>query len=132
MLFWEYDWKIPLSPFKEVEDGRADLAIVIDDNLSKGLKSHSLFRDTLYFLFSWDDPWARKQEINDWDLKEEHFLLYRRDSVTFRHVQDLFHRNGNGLRSYVEIPSFEIIKQAGPVGAGSSPHGSLGCSQRTS
>jgi LysR family transcriptional regulator, low CO2-responsive transcriptional regulator len=103
---------------QEVEDGRADLAIVIDDNLSKGLKTHSLFRDTLCFLFSPNHPWAGKQEINDGDLKEEHFLLYRRDSVTFRRVQDLFYRSGMSFRSYVEIPSFDIIKQVAQLGLG--------------
>ena len=107
-----------VSALQEVEDGRADLAIVIDDNLPKGLKTYSLFRDTLCFHFAPEHPWAAKREISDRDLKEEHFLLYRRDSVTFRKVQELFSKSGMSLRSYVEIPSFDIIKQVAQRGLG--------------
>jgi DNA-binding transcriptional LysR family regulator len=52
------------------------------------------------------------------DLKSEHFLLYQRNSITFRIAEDFFLRNGVGLTSYVEIPSFEIMKQLAKLGLG--------------
>ena len=102
----------------EVEEGRADLAIVIEDNLPPGLKAHPLFRDRLHLLFSPLHPWAEKTRLTAADLKKEHFLLYKRDSVTFRRAEDFFLRSGIGLTSYVEIPSFEIMKQLARLGLG--------------
>ncbi len=103
---------------QDIEHGRADLAIVIDDHLSKGLKTHSLFRDELQFIFSPIHPWAVRRQVSALDLKIEHFLLYRRDSVTFRRVEDLFYRSGMSLSSYVELPSFDLIKQLAQLGLG--------------
>ncbi len=101
---------------QDIEEGRADLAIVIDDNLSKGLKAQPLFRDELQFIFSPAHPWGSRRQISALDLQNQHFLLYRRDSVTFRRVEDLFHRSGMSLNSYVELPSFDIIKQVAQLG----------------
>jgi len=96
---------------EDIKNGRADLAIVIDDPFTKGLKVESLLRDELQFIFSPKHPWAVREKISALDLKNEHLLLYRRDSVTFRRVEDLFHRSGLSLNSYVELPSFDLIKQ---------------------
>jgi DNA-binding transcriptional LysR family regulator len=103
---------------REVEEGRADLALVVEDKLSRDLKAHPLFRDRLYLVFSPLHPWAEKNAITATDLRKEHFLLYQRDSITFRIAEDFFLRNGVGLTSYVEIPSFEIMKQLAKLGLG--------------
>jgi DNA-binding transcriptional LysR family regulator len=103
---------------QDIENGRADLAIVIDEHLSKGLKARSLFRDELQFIFSPTHPWAVRRQILALNLNKEHFLLYRKDSVTFRRVEDLFYRSGVSLSSYVELPSFELIKQLAQLGLG--------------
>jgi DNA-binding transcriptional LysR family regulator len=103
---------------QDVEEGRADLAIVIGDNLPDGLKTHTLFKDELQFLFSPLHPWAEKKQISANDLKNEHFLLYRRNSITFRRVEDMFLQSGTRLHSYVEIPSFDIMKQLAQLGLG--------------
>jgi DNA-binding transcriptional LysR family regulator len=103
---------------QDVEEGRSDLAIIIGDNLPMGLKEHTLFHDELQFLFSPLHPWAEKKKITATDLKDEHFLLYRRNSITFRQVEDLFLKSGTRLNSYVEIPSFDIMKQLAQLGLG--------------
>ncbi len=102
----------------EVEEGRADLAIVIEDSPPKGLKSHALFSDRLHLLVSPLHPWAEKQRLTAADLPQEHFLLYQRNSVTFRRAEDFFLKSGVRLTSYVEIPSFEIMKQLARLGLG--------------
>jgi len=103
---------------REVEEGRADLALVIDEKLPAGLKSHSLFRDRLQLFFSPLHPWSERSLITSADLKKEHFLLYQRNSVTFQRAEDFLLRSGVGLTSYVEIPSFEIMKQLARLGLG--------------
>jgi DNA-binding transcriptional LysR family regulator len=103
---------------REVEEGRADLAVVVEDRLPKGLTTHPLFRDRLQLVFSPLHPWTQKNAITGADLRKEHFLLYQRNSVTFRRAEDFFLRHGVGLSSYVEIPSFEIMKQLASLGIG--------------
>jgi LysR family transcriptional regulator, low CO2-responsive transcriptional regulator len=103
---------------RKVEEGRADLALVVEDKLPSGLKAHSLFRDRLSLIFSPLHPWAEKATLNAADLKKEQFLLYHRNSITFRRAEDFFLRSGIGLSSYVEIPSFEIMKQLAKLGLG--------------
>jgi LysR family transcriptional regulator, low CO2-responsive transcriptional regulator len=103
---------------REVEEGHADLALVVEDKLPGGLKTHPLFSDRLHLIFSALHPWAEKDGITPADLKKEHFLLYQRKSVTFRKAEDFFLKSGIGLTSYVEIPSFEIMKQLAKLGLG--------------
>lgn len=101
-----------------VMEGRCDLAIAIQDGPQKSLRAHPLFQDRLLFVFSPLHPWARSQRITSQDMSREHFLLYQRQSVTFRHAEDFFLKAGVQLSSYVEIPSFEIMKQLARLGLG--------------
>jgi DNA-binding transcriptional LysR family regulator len=101
-----------------VEEGLVDLAIVIDGTLPPGLKTRPLFRDQLELVFSARHPWGDKSHLTAGDLKDEHFLLYQRNSVTFQRTEDFFLGSGVRLNSYVEIPSFEIMKQLAQLGLG--------------
>jgi DNA-binding transcriptional LysR family regulator len=103
---------------EEVEEGRSDLAIVITNHLPKGLKAHPLMSDRLRLFFPPIHPWAKKQRITAAELGHEHMLLYQRNSVTFRQTEDFLLRSGLQLGSYVEIPSFEIMKQLARLGLG--------------
>ena len=101
-----------------IEEGRCDLALVVEDQIPKSLKAHVLFQDQLQFVCSPIHPWAEKSHPTAADISKEHFLLYRRQSVTFRRAEDFFLRIGARLHSYVEIPSFEIMKQMAQLGLG--------------
>jgi DNA-binding transcriptional LysR family regulator len=103
---------------EEIEEGRADLAIVVSDRLPKGLKAHPLMKDRLRLFFSPIHPWAKKSRLAAVDLGREHMLLYQRNSVTFRQTEDFLLKSGLQLSSYVEIPSFEIMKQLARLGLG--------------
>jgi len=103
---------------EEVEKGNADLAIAIDGNLPDGLKTHALFKDDLRLFFSPLHPWADKPKLTTADLKGQHYLLYTRNSETFRRAEEFFLHSGVRLTSYVEIPSFEIMKQLARLGLG--------------
>ncbi len=65
-------------------------------------------------------PWAAKDRVSPADLGREHLLLYQRKSTTFRQTEDFLLRSGVQLGSYVEIPSFEIMKQLTQLGLGVS------------
>jgi len=103
---------------KSLEEGECDLAVTIADGLPKTLKAHTLFEDQIALLFSPQHAWAEKQRVAVSEMSREHFLLYQRNSVTFRRTEDFFLRSGVRLSSYVEIPSFEIMKQLAQLGLG--------------
>ncbi len=103
---------------QEVEEGRCDLAVAILDSESKSLKAHPLFQDRLHFILSPIHPWGKKERIPAAEMSQEHFLLYQRHSVTFAMAEDFFLKAGVRLGSYVEIPSFEIMKQLARLGLG--------------
>jgi DNA-binding transcriptional LysR family regulator len=106
------------AAIKEVEEGRADLAVVVGSNLPLGIKAHPLFKDQLQLLFSPVHPWNEKTKLTVRDLRDQHFLLYQRTSATFRQIEEFFLQSGVRLNSYVEIPSFEIMKQLARFGLG--------------
>jgi DNA-binding transcriptional LysR family regulator len=103
-----------------VEAGTSDLAIVIANHLPKGLKVHPLMSDRLQLFFPPQHPWAQKSRVTAKEIGLEHLLLYQRNSVTFRQTEDFLLRSGLQLHSYVEIPSFEIMKQLTRLGLGVS------------
>jgi DNA-binding transcriptional LysR family regulator len=105
---------------KAVESGASDLAIVITNQLPKGLKAHRLMSDRLQLFFPPVHPWAGKARVTAADIGREHMLLYQRNSVTFQQTEDFLLRSGIQLNSYVEIPSFEIMKQLTRLGLGVS------------
>ena len=107
----------PLA-LKAVEEGNTDLAIAVEDRLPKSLKAHELFQDRLQFVVSPRHSWAEKQRITARDISAEHFLLYGRNTITFRQIEDFLLKMGVKLSSHVEIPSFEIMKQLAQLGLG--------------
>jgi DNA-binding transcriptional LysR family regulator len=102
----------------EIEEGRGDVAIVIEDASFRALTAHALFEDELHFVFSPMHEWAGRQRLTAGKLSNEHFLLYRKSSVTFQRIEDFFLRQGVQLSSYVEVPDFEIMKQLARLGLG--------------
>jgi len=103
-----------------IEEGNSDLAIAVTNDLPKGLKAHRLMQDRLRVFFPPAHAWAQKPRITAADLGKQHMLLYQRNSVTFRQTEDFLLRSGLRLSSYVEIPSFEIMKQLTRLGLGVS------------
>ncbi|HEY5792413.1 MAG TPA: LysR family transcriptional regulator, partial [Chthoniobacterales bacterium] len=65
------------AAIREVEEGKADLAVVVDSNLPAGIKPHPLFKDQLQLLISPLHPWNKKDKLTVRDLRDEHFLLYQ-------------------------------------------------------
>lgn len=107
-----------IAAIKAVEEGDCDLALALDDQTPPSLKAHPLFEDQLHFIFSPMHPWASRQRFSAAEISREHFLLYQRNSITFRRTEDFFLRSGVRLSSHVEIHSFEIMKQLARLGLG--------------
>ncbi|MBV8223953.1 MAG: LysR family transcriptional regulator [Verrucomicrobia bacterium] len=103
---------------KAVEEASSDLAVIVEHSLPKSLKGHELFQDRLQFVVSPRHPWAEKRRISARDISAGHFLLYARNTVTFRQIEDFLLKMGVTLSSHVEISSFIIMKQLAQLGLG--------------
>ena len=106
------------AALKAVEEGISDLAVIVEDRLPKSLTAHELFQDRLQFVVSPRHPWADKRRISPRDISAGHFLLYARNTVTFRQIEDFLLKMGVTLSSHVEISSFIIMKQLAQLGLG--------------
>ena len=106
------------AALKAVEEGISDLAVIVEDRLPKSLTAHELFQDRLQFVVSPRHPWADKRRISPRNLSAGHFLLYARNTVTFRQIEDFLLKMGVTLSSHVEISSFIIMKQLAQLGLG--------------
>jgi len=106
------------AALKAVEEGSSDLAVIVQDGLPKSLKAYELFQDRLQFVVSPRHPWAEKRRIGAQDISAGHFLLYGRNTVTFRLIEDFLLKMGVTLSSHVEIPNFVIMKQLAQLGLG--------------
>ena len=73
------------------------MAILVEDRLAKSLKAHELFQDRLQFIVSPRHSWAAKQRITGRDISAEHFLLYGRNTVTFRQIEDFLFESGGQI-----------------------------------
>ena len=63
-------------------------------------------------------PWVKTQRI-DWDnAGVENFILYNKESYTFRIITDYFDKRGIRLSSFMEISSPEASKELIKVGTG--------------
>lgn len=103
---------------KSVEDGESDIALAISNGLPRSLKAHALFEDELVLVYSPQHPWADRKRLASADLAREHYLFYKRNTVTFRSTEEFFLKNGIRPRSQVEISSFEIMKQLARLALG--------------
>lgn len=101
-------------------DGSIDLGILIRAETSAKLLYHDLFTDELGFVVSPLHPWAKGDKIDRRELSAQHYVLYTRNSATFRMVERYFVRMQSPLRNWIELGSPEAIKELVKLGLGVS------------
>ena len=106
------------AAIKSVEDGESDIALAISNGLPRSLRAHALFDDELALVYSPQHLWADRKKLSSADLSQEHYLFYKRNTITYRSTEEFFLKNGIRPRSQVEISSFEIMKQLARLSLG--------------
>ena len=77
-----------------------------------------LFRDELTFVVSPSHPWASQSEIPPEEMAGESYLLYARQSETYRLIRQRFEEQGLRLRATLSLGSMEAIKEMAKIGIG--------------
>jgi DNA-binding transcriptional LysR family regulator len=109
-----------LEALEASRKNRVDLAIVLQPRHEEQFDFHPLFTDELAFLVAPMHPWARQGHVVRQDIPKQNYVLYNKNSYTFRAVQDYFQRENMVLNTVIELGSMEAIKELIKLGLGVS------------
>lgn len=103
-----------------IEQNRVDLALSLEPLQPATLEVRSLFDDDLQFIISPLHPWAKTGIPSRRDISEQNYILYNRNSFTFRMIERYFSRESITLRTLIELGSMEAIKELVKINLGVS------------
>jgi DNA-binding transcriptional LysR family regulator len=97
---------------------RIDLAVGLEPEKEHDLEFHPLFTDELVFLVSPLHPWAVSGAIPRAEIPRQNYVLYNKNSYTFRMVEHYFRQEDMVLNTVIELGSMEAIKELVKLGLG--------------
>jgi DNA-binding transcriptional LysR family regulator len=97
---------------------RVDLALSLEPQNEPQLDFHPLFTDELHFLVGALHPWARAGRVERAEIPRQNYILYSKNSVTFRLTEEYFRREDMVLNTVIELGSMEATKELVKLGLG--------------
>ena len=107
-----------LEAIEAVRENKIDLAITLEPRNEEQLEFHPLFTDELNFLVGAMHPWASDGHVIRNEIPRQNYVLYNKNSYTFRMVQDYFRQEDMVLNTVIELGSMEAIKELVKLGLG--------------
>lgn len=99
---------------------RIDLALALEPEKEPRLEFHPLFTDELHFIVSALHSWTKAGRVERSEIPRQNYILYNKQSITFRIVEDFFRREEMVLNAVIEFGSMEAIKELVKLGLGVS------------
>ena len=97
---------------------RIDLALALESDKEPQLEFHPLFTDELHFIVSALHPWAQAGRLERLDIPRQKYILYGKQSLTFRAIEEYFRYEQIVLNTVIELGSMEAIKELVKLGLG--------------
>jgi LysR family transcriptional regulator, low CO2-responsive transcriptional regulator len=97
-----------------------DLALSLEPDKESQLEFHPLFTDELHFIVSALHPWVKAGRVGRSEIPKQNYILYNKQSITFRIVEEYFRREQMVLNTVIELGSMEAIKELVKLGLGVS------------
>ena len=107
-----------LEAIESVRNNRIDLAVTLEPRNEDQFEFHPLFTDELTFLVGAMHPWAREGHVVRGEIPKQSYVLYNKNSYTFRMVRDYFNQEDMVLNTVIELGSMEAIKELVKLGLG--------------
>ncbi len=107
-----------LESIEAIRNNRIDLAITLEPRHEEQFDFHPLFTDELTFLVGAMHSWAREGHVVRQEIPKQSYVLYNKNSYTFRMVQDYFLQEDMVLNTVIELGSMEAIKELVKLGLG--------------
>ena len=101
-------------------DQRIDLALSLATSNEPQLEFHPMFTDDLHFIVAALHPWAMAGRVERSEIPRQNYILYNKNSVTFRLIEDYFRREQMVLNTVIELGSMEATKELVKLGIGVS------------
>ncbi|HEY2329221.1 MAG TPA: LysR family transcriptional regulator [Verrucomicrobiae bacterium] len=99
---------------------RIDLALTLEAEREPQLEFHPLFTDELHFIVSALHPWAQAGRVRHEEIPAQNYILYSKQSITFRLIEKYFRREEMVLNTVLEVGSMEATKELTKLGLGIS------------
>jgi DNA-binding transcriptional LysR family regulator len=99
---------------------KIDLALSLEPDKEPQLDFLPLFTDELHFIISALHPWAKTGRVERSEIPRQNYILYNKQSVTFRIVEKYFRREQMVLNTVIELGSMEATKELVKLGIGVS------------
>lgn len=99
---------------------KIDLALSLDPGTEPQLEFHPLFTDELQFVVGALHPWARAGKVERSEIPRQSYILYSKNSITFRLIEQYFRREEMTLNTVIELGSMEATKELVKLGIGIS------------
>jgi DNA-binding transcriptional LysR family regulator len=103
-----------------VREQRLDLALTLAPQREPALDFQRLFTDELMFIVAPKHPWVEAGGVARPEIAKQNFILYSRNSQTFRAVENYFRDEGIVIHAAMELGSIETIKELVKIGMGIS------------
>ena len=97
---------------------RIDLALTLEAENESQLEFHHLFTDELHFIVSTLHPWAKAGHARQEEIPSQNYILYSKNSITFRLIENYFRRADMVLNTVIEVGSMEATKELTKLGLG--------------
>jgi len=97
-----------------------DLAIALEPKRDEDFDFLPLFLDEMQFVMAPSHPWAREGRVVREDIPKQQYVLYNKNSYTYRLVEDYFRAEDMVLNLVMELGSMEAIKEMVKLGVGVS------------
>lgn len=107
-----------LEAIESVRDNKIDLAVTLEPRNEDQFEFHPLFTDDLAFIVGPMHPWAQEGHVVRQEIPRQSYILYNKNSYTFRMVQDYFRKEDMVLNTVIELGSMEAIKELVKLGLG--------------
>ena len=109
-----------LEAMELLRANRVDLAVAMEPRNEDQFEFHPLFTDELVFLVGAMHPWGQEGHVVRQEIPRESYVLYNKNSYTFRVVKDYFNQEDMVLNTVIELGSMEAIKELVKLGLGVS------------
>jgi len=103
-----------------LRDNRIDMALALEPKNEEKMEFLPLFTDEMVFLMSPAHPWAVAGRVARDEIPRQHYVLYNKNSYTFRVVEEYFRAEDMVLNTVIEFGSMESIKELVKLGLGVS------------
>lgn len=103
-----------------LHNNRVDLVVALQPKPGMPVEFFPLFTDELVFLMAPLHPWAMNSHVVRDEIPRQNYVLYNKNSYTFRLIEEYFREEEMVLNTVIELGSMEAIKELVKLGLGIS------------